>query len=360
VAVGAQAKAFVRLAGWLGPWTHQARTPERVRSVVVDGMWSGRPVKVRRYNPPGRPHGVVILALGLHYQGPDDPRADRFARVLADSGVIVWAPYVPTFQGLRLDPDAIAEFRDAVAFVLDRTEGTVGLMSVSFGSVLALRAASDDQLAGRFHRVTTFGGLVDLDASLRHALHGPAGAPAEGADLSRNLPVVWLQLLPHLKLAPHHESQLRAAWHRFVRHVWPEGPLAHDRGAQIVIAHELSRALPEGLRPQFLAGCGATVDGLSGALHRLHLVDAGHLDVRPHLAGLRAQVDIVHGSDDMVIPASQAEVLRGALPPHIRARVHVTGLAGHTGVSGGPREVLAEASTLAGVLWSLAALGVAA
>ena len=58
-----------------------------VRDDVLDDL------RVRIYEGSGTP---VLIAPGLHYAGADDPRLDRFCRILAAAGHRVIAPFIPT------------------------------------------------------------------------------------------------------------------------------------------------------------------------------------------------------------------------------------------------------------------------
>ena len=75
------------LARWLGPWADATRAPAVItRDTEVAGL------RVRIYGDGGTPY---LIAPGLHYAGPDDPRMDRFCRILAAAGHHVAAPFVP-------------------------------------------------------------------------------------------------------------------------------------------------------------------------------------------------------------------------------------------------------------------------
>ena len=79
-----------KLLYWLGPWVNQKRSPRGITrdSIVVDegfSMWIYSPRKTT---------GAMFVIPGIHYEGPADIRVDRFARVLADSGMVVGVPLI--------------------------------------------------------------------------------------------------------------------------------------------------------------------------------------------------------------------------------------------------------------------------
>src|SRR5690606_34537418 len=122
--------AITTLARWLGPWADTTRAP-RVASTEeeVDG------IRVRIYGRPRR--RTFLIAPGLHYAGPDDPRMDRFCRILAAAGHLVVAPFIPSYLALRPDARAIHDF-SRIADALPRwSDDRPIVFSISFGSLLA-------------------------------------------------------------------------------------------------------------------------------------------------------------------------------------------------------------------------------
>src|SRR5690554_1723584 len=99
-------RAQLQLGRWLGPWAGAEQAPEGVlrTSVFVEARAEGeRPFEAWLYRPRrGRPLGAYLVAPGLHYAGPADPRMDRFLRVLASAGLVVLCPFLPDFTALRV------------------------------------------------------------------------------------------------------------------------------------------------------------------------------------------------------------------------------------------------------------------
>src|SRR5262245_561354 len=99
---GADLMALASLIHWLGPWADaSAAPPEPVRSEI---MIEGPRLFAAWVYRPRRPRSACLLLQGLHYAGPADPRFDRFARILAASGLLVMAPFLPDYCALRLRP----------------------------------------------------------------------------------------------------------------------------------------------------------------------------------------------------------------------------------------------------------------
>jgi pimeloyl-ACP methyl ester carboxylesterase len=323
------------LVRWLGPWADAAARPEV--GGIEDHMLAGdggAPMRVRVYRPARAARATILVAPGLHYAGADDPRMDRFCRILAAAGHLVIAPYIPDFLALVPTRRAIDDFERVfnARARWDPSGRAPVVFSISFGCLLALGLAA--RLATiALERVILFGGYGDLGAALRFALTGTTRDPL-------NQPVILMNLLAHLDPPASDPAALTAAWRLYVERTWGR-PELKARERFTAIAHELAPAVPAGVRDLFLVGIGVSpgaVELVTPAIARAS-AGAAALDVRRFLPLVRGRVDIIHGRDDDVIPFEQAEVLAAGLT-HAQVRVHLTGLYAHTG---GTRPSLASA-----------------
>jgi pimeloyl-ACP methyl ester carboxylesterase len=98
----------------------------------------------------------------------------------------------------------------------------------------------------------------------------------------------------------------------------------------VAIAEELAPSVPAAVRELFLIGIGARPGATELALDALTRFDARELDPAPYLSRVTNRVDLVHGADDDVIPFEHSHALAAGLA---NARVHITGMYGHTGAS---------------------------
>jgi pimeloyl-ACP methyl ester carboxylesterase len=345
-------KASLTLARWLGPWAREATAPDAVERtrlpVRPDGERAAFDMSI--YLPRGRASTrTIVVAPGLQHAGPDDPRVDRFCRILAASGAAVAAPFIPDFVSLRLTPAAVGDFArafDAVrSTALAPPERPPIVFSISFGSLLALRLAAG-RPARQIARLVLFGGYVDLADAIDFCLGGGGERVAHDP---LNRPVVFINLVDHIDTA--HREQLVATWRRYIETTWGRAEMK-DRRRWEPIARAFAAGLPPAARGLFLAGCGAEPGGDAIAHAALARLDTRFLDPRPHLSRVRCPVDVVHGVDDDVIPYRQAEILARGIP---HARLHGTGLYGHTGRTRvSPRALARELTTLARLLALLA------
>jgi pimeloyl-ACP methyl ester carboxylesterase len=290
-------------------------------------------MQVRRYRPVrGAPRATFLVAPGLHFAAADDPRMDRFCRILTAAGHQVVVPYVPDFLALVPTERAKADFARAFDALPRWTDRRPIVFSISFGSLLAfaLAAARGDAI----ERLIIFGGYADLGETLRFSLTGegvPGGRAAVRDPL--NQPVVLMNLLDHLEppVPPAHRDALVAGWRHYIERTWGRAELKQDRRFAAV-AEELAPAVPEPVRELFLVGTGARPGAPELALPALARFDGRALDPSPYLPRITGRVDLVHGTGDDVIPFEHAHRLAAGLA-NAKVRVHLTGMYGHTGVA---------------------------
>lgn len=308
----------IKLARWLGPWADPAKAPN---VDVVEDRVDG--IRVRRY---GRRQGrTFVIAPGLHYAGPDDPRMDRFCRILAAAGHDVVAPFIPDYLALTPNARAIADFT-RVFDALEHDRKPI-VFSISFGSLLAFALAAER--GDLIDRLVIFGGYADFHETMTFCLTGDVASGRQATRDPLNQPVVLMNLLEHLAHERDARDDLVAGWRRYVERTWGR-PEMKARERFVAIAEELAPEVPVSVRELFLIGIGARPGATELAMPALAKFDASALDPSPYLPRITNRVELVHGMDDDVIPYEQSHALATQLT-RADVRVHITGLYGHTG-----------------------------
>jgi pimeloyl-ACP methyl ester carboxylesterase len=282
--------------------------------------------------------GSVLIAPGLHYAGPDDPRFDRFCRVLARSGALVLAPFLPTYLQMDVTPSAIDELSASLDVLLalpDRPARKPSVFSISFGSMPALRLAGrrGDELSS----VVIFGGFSGFQRTLRFALEGDAvfGGGGLRKHDPLNAPVVVQNLLrfvtPRLNAAE--LDEVRKAFRAYCMATWGKPEMKVDRGFE-ASALAIAANLNGPVREVFLKATRVE-PGVEEMVQDALTLAAGAfdwMDPAPHLGRLPVPVTIVHGRDDDVIPFEESLALaEGLRVSGTDVRLHLTGMFGHTG-----------------------------
>ena len=350
----------VALAAWLGPWAGRLVPGGVTRE--AHRLEGERTMSVYLYRGSRAPGGVYVVTPGMHFLGPDDPRLDRFCRVLARAGFLVVAPLLPDFLALQVAPTTTDDLAMAFDFAADRAEReglpAPMLFSISFGSQPAIALAAREGYRDRLGALLLFGGYADFEAVVRFSVTGKVEHGGEIHALPRdplNSPVVFMNLLPYLETEADRDV-VRAAWRAMVEQTWGKMELKEGR-AREPFARAIAAKLSAKEKVLFLAGCGlhpSAPDRLVEALERAGDAFA-FADPRPNLARVRAPVTLVHGRDDDVIPFFEAEKLASALRPGHPHEVLLTGMYGHTGAAlPKPKDIAAELKTMLRVVTSLA------
>jgi pimeloyl-ACP methyl ester carboxylesterase len=317
----------LQLARWLGPWADATKAPAvRIQDDALDGM------RVRVFGEPRPRARTYLIAPGLHYAGADDPRMDRFCRILANAGHLVVSPYIPDYLALVPTNRAKADFARAFDALPRWSSSTAKpiVFSISFGSLLALALAADRP--DDIDRLVLFGGYADLPATLVFCL---TGATTDGRVAVRdpmNQPVVLMSLLDHIAGAPPVgplRDALVAGWRRYIERVWGRMEMKQD-SRYLAVAREVRASVPPEVHELYDLGTGLAAGAPALVERALRTFDGGALDPAPYLARITSRVDLVHGADDDVIPFEHSYALAKAMP-NADVRVHITGMYGHTG-----------------------------
>lgn len=324
---------MARLARWLGPWAGADAVPPGIARRSVRVRSGERDFEAWIYTDPTRKaQGSVLVMPGLHFAGPADPRFDRFSRVLAAAGFLVFAPFLPDYTGLLVRPTVLEDAEaalDALLALPERPKGKPGIFSISFGSLPALRVTS--RRSRDVSRLVVFGGFASFRAALAFALYGDG----ERKNDPLNAPVVVLNLLPFVEgVARDDHARLERAFLEYCRASWGRDeskiPALHR-----AIAERVSETLPAHLRDLFLVAARARpgVDELARAALERSGDYFSWVDPEPHVASIECPVTLVHGRDDDVIPFEESEALERALAGR-KVELVLTGLYGHTAGAG--------------------------
>ena len=375
----ARTRSLVALLGWLGPWARPQALPRGVRRstwVIREGDVPGRRARrggvrpapgatsrleARVFEPQAERLGTFLVAPGLHFDGPDDPRFERFCRVLAYAGFRVIAPILPAYAELTVHPSAADDFELVAHELVGRSKPgeRFTVFSISFGSLPALELAA--RMPERVDAVVTFGGYAEFEATVRFCVDGVMRRPGGDVTLARdplNQPALFVNMLPWLD-APGDPTLLAEAWREMAYRTWGRMELKAP-GRLEPFARELaSRVAPE-QRELFFVGCGVE----PGGAELVHTALASARDAIAFASPTRALAEITrpvvvcHGRDDDVIPWNEAEKLYAALARRVPSRLLLTGLYGHTGAGPpSPRAFVSEAKTLLEIASVLASGG---
>ncbi len=300
------------IAAGPGPSGLKERTPTPTRQAVRYRV-EGRAYAADLYRPGEAPRAALVLVPGAAEQGKDDPRLVAFARTLARARFAVLVPDIESLRALYVGPEDIRSIADAVRHLAGRLgdpdEPSVGLVAISYAAGPAILAALEEKARDKVRFIVAIGGYHDIGAVVTFFTTGKY----------RDVPEApWRHKTPNAY----------GKWF-FVRANAPRIEDARDRALLTAMAERKLRDLgaeigdltaklgPEG-RPVHALLTNDDPDAVPGLIAKLPAAvrhDMAALDLKGRdLARLGADVLLIHGRDDAIIPYTESAALAAALP----------------------------------------------
>jgi len=258
-----------------------------------------------------RPAGAMLLVFGVNNLGRNHPAIERVADGLARTGVAVLVPDSQTLLEGRLEVGEIDGVVRAFQLLAARPEvdrARIGIVGFSVGGSLALLAAADRRIASQIRWVNAFGAFADASSYLAavsahvYRIDGTS-VPWTPTPLARE---VFLRFL--LDQVDHRPD------HRLLDAAFAEPILAAERppadpALRAALETDAARRVHDLLTAASLDSATAAVDALpSGARS---FIDA--ISPIRHLAGLEAEVHLMHETADHHVPFVESRALASAL-----------------------------------------------
>ena len=254
-------------------------------------------------NAPG-----IVLLHGVHWLGIDEPRLVSFARALSASGVTVFTPPVKELADFRLSPASITTIGLAAQALRHQTgRGPVGVIGFSFAGGLALLAAADPRYANDIGFVAAIGAHHDLSRVARFFFTDQIQT-VDGKTILMPAHEYGAGVLAYTKAEaffPSEADNARAAIRDWLMEKSPE----ELRSSEAKLS-PVARSRIEALRSRQFGD--SVTDFLRIVAESKGAMDA--VSPRGRLAGLRARVYLLHGTEDNVIPVSEADWLAAEVP----------------------------------------------
>jgi acetyl esterase/lipase len=333
------ASAHLRAASLLSRFTHSGgeggsdAIGDLGRHAIVETDVDLPGTRGRLYSPVdvkggGGLPGLVVVH-GVHWKGIDEPRLRRFARAIAESGVVVLTPEVRELCDYRIEPASIDTIGTAARVLSGRLGGRpVGVMGLSFAGGLSLIAASDARYAPSLAYVAAVGAHDDLGRVLRFFTSNEAARP-DGTTLTLHA----------------HDYGTVVLVYSHVEDFFPAEDVPVARDALRAWLHEDfdgARERAKGLSPEAAATMGHVFDHDQAAMRpeverEIARLAASFAAVSPaaHLRDVRVPVFLLHGAGDTVIPSSETEWLAHDTPPGVLREALVSKAIEHVELEGG-------------------------
>lgn len=284
---------------------HPLFTPATTRQEVAYAV-DGRPHMADLYD--SGDGTSLILVPGAAIAGKDDPRLVGLAHALARDG---WRVLVPDIPGARALTVSAADARDIADAVRHATAAgnRTAVAAVSYAAVPALLAALEPDIAERVGVIAAIGPPFDAVRVVTFFTTGfwRAAPDRPWQRLEPNAYGKWVFVLSNTdRLDDSGDRALLAAMVR--RKLADPSAAIADLSLRLGPQGRSVMALLDNRDPeQVPVLLSALPPGLGAEIVRLDLA-------RRDLSGLRADVLVIHGADDRIVPVGEGVALAGAVP----------------------------------------------
>jgi alpha-beta hydrolase superfamily lysophospholipase len=275
------------------------------------------------YLPEDAVRAALVLVAGAAEGGRRDSRLVEFAGSLARSGFAVVVPDIPALRDLRLTPDSVSDISASVDFLRSGShtapylnpDSRLGIGAFSVAAGLAMLAALDPESGGEIDFLLLVGGYYDLQRTLGFLTTGRYEREDMRLEMTPDAYGKWVYALSHaqsLRRASDRATLAEVARARLadpdadtgqlVARLGPEGRAVYD----FIVNRDPERV------PELIGRLPGNVRSEIAAL------DLAGRD----LSGLEAELILVHGLDDNIIPYGESVALARSIPPK-QARLYL-------------------------------------
>ena len=300
------------IAAGAGPSTLKEITPAPGRAAITYVI-DGRAYAADLYRPGEPAQAALVLVPGAAERGKDDPRLIAFATSLARARLLVLVPDIESLRALTIGPEDTGRIADALRHLGGRDDvpkpDALGLVAISYAAGPAILAALEPDLRARVRFVLTVGGYYDMGAVVTFFTTGRfrEGPDAPWRHKTPNAYGKWVFLRANA-------GRLESARDR-----WLLAAMARRKldDLEAPLADLAARLGPEGRSVhRLLANTDPeAVPALIAALPQGLRADMAALDLsRADLSRLKAELILLHGRDDAIIPYTESLALAAAAP----------------------------------------------
>jgi fermentation-respiration switch protein FrsA (DUF1100 family) len=304
--------ALEDIAAGHAPSRLKEQTPAPVRR-SVRYQAEGRHYQGDLYLSPESPRAGIVLVPGVVRAGKDDPRLAALAQTLARLRFAVLVPDLVGLRHLKVRRSDVREVADAFAYLLSRPQlapgGRAGIAGFSYGAGPVVLAGLEPDIREQLRFILALGGYYDLKSIVSYFTTGYYRDETTGRwrYLKPRPYAAWVFGLSNadLLVRPRDRRQLRNYLSERLETDNTDEPLplvglAPDaRALQDLLINNDPERVP-GLIGRLSPSMRAELEGVN---------PAGH-----DLSGLKAQVILLHGRGDNIIPYTESVALAGALP----------------------------------------------
>ncbi len=298
------------IAAGHGPSTLKENTPAPTR-VTIDYEVGDTAYAADLYQPGDRTRAGLVLVPGVTPDGKDDTRLVAVANTLARARFVVLVPDMPNLRDLKVRPNDAHHIADAIRHLARAggPEAKVGLVAISYAAGPAVLAALEPGAQERVAFIVAIGGYHDIEALATFFTtgHYRTGPDEPWQHRAPNPRAKWIFVQSNTELIEDVTDRALLSEMAARKLDDPQAEIS-DLTAQLGPEGRSIYALLENDDPD-------AVPGLIAAQPRAIRDDMAALDLaRRDLSGLGAELILVHGRDDPVIPHTESRALEAAAP----------------------------------------------
>lgn len=293
---------------------------------TIDYRIEDRTYKADLYRSPEGTRAGIVLVPGVVPEGKDDSRIVALASTLARLRFAVLVPDLRGVRQYRVRAGDVGEVADAFRYLVSRPElvpqGRAGIAGFSYGAGPVLLAALEPDIRQQVHFLVAVGGYYDLRNIVTYFTTGYYRSQP-GGDWQYLPPdpyIKWVFTLSNADLVEREED--RKSLREYARaSLGHSGPVVPDLSGQLAADAQALYALLINKDPERVPELIARLP--PGILEELQ----GLNPAATELSKLQAEVILLHGRSDSMIPYTESIALYRALPADQAQLFLVDGLA---------------------------------
>jgi acetyl esterase/lipase len=256
--------------------------------------------------------GAMLLVLGVNNVGRNHPVVERVADGLARTGVAVLVPDSRVLLAGRLEVGEVDGVVRAFELLAGRPEvdpQRVGIVGFSVGGSLALLAAADPRIADEVRWVNAFGAYADASTYLA-AVSAHAYRSDDGEEVPWTPSALAREVYLGFMLAQVADGGDRRALQRALGDAVLAGARQPaDPELRSSLETDVARTIHDLLTAASLADAERAIDALPAASRAF----IGVISPARHPGGLRADIHLMHETEDHHVPFVESRALAAVL-----------------------------------------------
>ncbi len=281
------------------------REPEVMsrRCSAYDIEVKGTSVAVDHYEAEADYTGTMVVIHGMSPKGRRDPRVVQLCYALSKVGFRVLAPEVTSISELTICPSQIRSIADILHVISNNRQvtpsGNIGVLAPSFSGAMCLAAASFPEVKEKITAVCAIGTFTEVESVISYLLNDSNADPYGRFIILKKIVPLVCEVNDHSLFLGALDAAIRDNLNEIVFDEPTNEYHSYLKAETEQNQQKIHRLFNDITYREQLLSKGKVV--LSEEINALNIVQ--------HIHGLTANVFLLHGACDIVIPCDQSETL---------------------------------------------------